>query len=278
MVMNNRNTNSTKQQQDQFRENCRYLGLKVLAEEYTLMVDRANENTLGYYQFISEVIQAEAIAKQQRRVETLIKSSRLPQPLKLLADFDFDFQPKLNRKLIMDLASLGFIERNESILFTSISNGVGKSHIARSFALMACQKGYKTYYTTCSNLINDLNAGVYEKTLDKRMKKYINPELLLIDEMGHDRLELQVVKEAHLLFKVIDQRYNDNKSLIFTTNVEEPDWPEFLGDPITTSAILDRIFHHSVIVKIDGPSYRKHQSELLQKKYAEKKQEKSETG
>jgi len=278
MVMSNRNTNSTKQQQDQFRENCRYLGLKVLAEEYTLMVDRANENTLGYYQFISEVIQAEAIAKQQRRVETLIKSSRLPQPLKLLADFDFDFQPKLNRKLIMDLASLGFIERNESILFTSISNGVGKSHIARSIALMACQKGYKTYYTTCSNLINDLNAGVYEKTLDKRMKKYINPELLLIDEMGHDRLELQVVKEAHLLFKVIDQRYNDNKSLIFTTNVEEPDWPEFLGDPITTSAILDRIFHHSVIVKIDGPSYRKHQSELLQKKYAEKKQEKSETG
>ena len=95
--------------------------------------------------------------------------------------------------------------------------------------------------------------------------------------MGHDRLELQVVKEAHLLFKVIDQRYNDNKSLIFTTNVEETDWPEFLGDPITTSAILDRIFHHSVIVKIDGPSYRKYQSELLQKEYAEKNQDKTET-
>ena len=92
------------------------------------------------------------------------------------------------------------------------------------------------------------------------------------------RLELQVVKEAHLLFKVIDQRYNDNKSLIFTTNVEEPDWAEFLGDPITTSAILDRIFHHSVIVRINGPSYRMYQSELLQKEYAEKKQEKTETG
>ncbi len=96
--------------------------------------------------------------------------------------------------------------------------------------------------------------------------------------IAHDRLELQVVKEAHLLFKVIDQRYNDNKSLIFTTNVEEPDWAEFLGDPITTSAILDRIFHHSVIVRINGPSYRMYQSELLQKEYAEKKQEKSETG
>ena len=87
-----------------------------------------------------------------------------------------------------------------------------------------------------------------------------------------------MVKEAHLLFKVIDQRYNNNKSLIFTTNVEEPDWAEFLGDPITTTAILDRIFHHSVIVKIDGPSYRMYQSELLQKEYAEKKPDKAKSG
>jgi DNA replication protein DnaC len=276
--MSSRNKNQTQQQQEQFTDNCRLLGLKLLAEEYQQMVNRANENTVGYYEFINDIVQTEATAKQLRRVDTLIKNSRLPQPLKMLADFDFDFQPKLDRRLVMDLASLQFIERNESILFKSIVNGVGKSHIAKSLALMACQKGYKTYYTTCSDLINDLNAGVYEKTLEKRMKKYINPELLVIDEMGHDRLELQVVKEAHLLFKVIDKRYNDKKSLIFTTNVEEPDWAEFLGDPITTTAILDRIHHHSVIVDIDGPSYRQYESELLQKQYAEKKQEKTESG
>jgi DNA replication protein DnaC len=154
------------------------------------------------------------------------------------------------------------------------NNGTGKSHLAQSLALLACQGGYRTYYTTCSELIRDLNQGVYEKTLEKRIKKYINAELLLIDEMGHDRLELQVVKEAHLLFKVIDQRYKENKPLIFTSNIEEEDWPEFLGDPISTSAILDRIFHHSVIVKIYGPSYRKYQSELLQKKYASNNAEK----
>jgi len=276
--MSSRNKNQTQKQQEQFTDNCRFLGLKLLAGEYQQMVERANENTVGYYEFINDIVQTEAAAKQQRRVETLIKTSRLPQPLKMLADFDFDFQPKLDRRLVMDLASLQFIERNESILFKSIVNGVGKSHIAKSLALMACQKGYKTYYTTCSDLINDLNAGVYEKTLEKRMKKYINPELLVIDEMGHDRLELQAVKEAHLLFKVIDKRYNDKKSLIFTTNVEEPDWAEFLGDPITTTAILDRIHHHSVIVDIDGPSYRQYESELLQKQYAEKRQEKTETG
>ena len=276
--MSSRNKNQTQKQQELFTNNCRLLGLKLLAEEYQQMVNRANENTVGYYEFINDIVQTEAAAKQLRRVDTLIKNSRLPQPLKMLADFDFDFQPKLDRRLVMDLASLQFIERNESILFKSIVNGVGKSHIAKSLALMACQKGYKTYYTTCSDLINDLNAGVYEKTLEKRMKKYINPELLVIDEMGNDRLELQVVKEAHLLFKVIDKRYNDKKSLIFTTNVEEPDWGEFLGDPITTTAILDRIHHHSVIVDIDGPSYRQYESELLQKQYTDKRPKKLETG
>ena len=268
--MSNKKMNNIQHQQELFTGNCLYLGLKLLAEEYQQMIDRANNNTVGYFEFISDIVQAEAAARQQRHVEYLIKNSRLPYPLKLLADFDFDFQPKLKRKLIMDLASLGFIERNESILFIG-DNGTGKSHLGQSLGLIACQGGYRTYYTTCSELIMDLNTGVYEKTLDKRMRKYINPELLLIDEMGHDRLELQVVKEAHLLFKVIDERYKQNKSLIFTTNIEEADWAEFLGDPISTSAILDRIFHHSVIVKINGPSYRKYQSELLQKEYAEKK-------
>jgi DNA replication protein DnaC len=275
--MSTKKATHTREQQEQFIDNCHYLGLKLLAKEYPHIVDRAGKDTPGYYEFISGIVQAEAAARRQRRIEYLVKNSRLPQPLMMLADFDFDFQPRLDRRLILDLASLGFMERHQSILLVG-DNGTGKSHIGRSLALKACQRGYKTYYTTCSELINDLNAGVYEKNLDKRIRKYINPELLLIDEMGHDRLELQVVKEAHLLFKVIDQRYKDNKPLIFTTNIEEPDWPEFLGDPISTSAILDRIFHHSVIVRIKGPSYRKYQGELLQEEYAEKNGEKEGPG
>ena len=275
--MSSKNKTNTQQQQEQFTDHCRYLGLKLLAEEYPKIVERASEHSIGYYEFISDVVQAEALAKHQRRIEYLVKNSRLPQPLKMVADFDFDFQPKLDRRLVMDLASLGFIERKESILFLGRS-GTGKSHLAQSLGLIACQGGYKAYYTTCSELINDLNAGVYEKTLEKRMRKYINPELLLIDEMGHDRLELQVIKEAHLLFKVIDQRYKDNKPLIFTSNIDEPGWPEFLGDPVSTMAILDRIFHHSVIVRINGPSYREHQGKLLQKKYAENKSNNAQTG
>ena len=257
-------------QQEQFTQVCHYIGMKLLAEQYHNVVEKAGEDTPGYFEFIHDIVQAEAANKRQRHVENLIKKSKLPKPLKMLEDFDFDFQAKLNRPLIMDLATLDFMERNASVLLIG-DNGTGKSHIAQSLGLIACQKEYRTYYTTLSDLINDLNAGVYEKTLEKRIRKYINPELLVIDEMGHDRLELQVVKEAHLLFKVIDQRYKDNRSLIFTSNVEEEDWPEFLGDPTSTSALLDRIFHHSVIVKVYGPSYRKYQGEQLQKQYGEKK-------
>jgi len=268
--MSSKSKTQTQQQAEQFVEMCQYLGLKQLAGEYPQLLDQAGKDDPGYYEFIRQIVLSEAAAKQQRRVEYLVRQSRLPQPLKMLSGFDFDFQKKLDRRLVMDLSSMEFIERKESILFLG-NNGVGKSHLAQSLALLACQRGYRTYYTTCSELIRDLNQGVYEKTLDKRLRKYINCELLLIDEMGHDRLELQVIKEAHLLFKVIDQRYKENKPLIFTSNIEEQDWPEFLGDPISTSAIMDRIFHHSVIVKIYGPSYRKYQSELLQKKYADHK-------
>ena len=264
--MSSKDETITRQQAGQFTQMCQYLGLKQLAGEYRQLLDQASKEDPGYYEFIRQIVLSEAAEKKKRRVEYLIRQSRLPQPLKMLSGFDFDFQKKLDRRLVMDLSSMEFIDRKESILFIG-NNGTGKSHLAQSLALIACQKGYKTYYTTCSELIRDLNQGVFEKTLDKRIRKYINCELLLIDEMGHDRLELQVVKEAHLLFKVIDQRYKQNKSLIFTSNIQEEDWPEFLGDPISTSAILDRIFHHSVIVNIYGPSYRKYQSELLQKKY-----------
>lgn len=271
--MSTKRVNPTQRQSEQFTDNCRYLKLQHLAGEYQQMIDKAHEQTMGYFDFIDEVVRAETAVTRQRRVKNLIRNSHLPQPLKMVSEFDFDFQPKLDRRLVMDLATLEFMERNTSVLFMG-TNGTGKSHLAQGLALMACQKEYRTYYTTLSTLLTDLNLGVFEKTLEKRMRKYINPELLVIDEMGHDRLELKLVKEAHLLFKVINKRYNDDKPLIFTSNVEKELWPEFLGDPLTTSAILDRIFHHSVIVEINGPSYREYQGKLLQEQYGKHKKEK----
>jgi len=249
-----------------FVQNCRYLGLKYLEAEYASIIQKANKTDVGFSTFIQEIMQNEANAKKERSIRYRIEESKLPRPYKLLESFDFGFQPSLSKKLIVDLAALGFIRQNESILFIG-ATGTGKSHLAQSLAFTACQERYKVLYVTCSDMLNDLNQGVYEKTLVKRLQKYLVPDLLIIDEMGHDRLELAVTKEAHLLFKVVDGRYKLSKSLIFTTNVQEQDWADYLGDPITTMAILDRIFHHSIKVQIDGPSYRIHESQILQKKY-----------
>jgi DNA replication protein DnaC len=254
--------------QDVFISNCRYLGLKYLESAYQTLVAEAADRQVGYSEFIQNIVQQEANAKIERSIRYRIDESKLPRPYKMLGGFDFDFQPKLNKKLVLQLATLHFFDQGQSILFIG-DPGTGKSHLAQAIGLIACQQRHRVLYTTCSEMLNDLNQGVYEKTLLTRLQRYVSPDLLLIDEMGHDRLELEVTKEAHLLFKVINERYNKNKPLIFTTNVEEPDWAEYLGDPISTKAILDRIFHHSIKVGIKGPSYRKHESEKLQRQYAQ---------
>lgn len=251
---------------ERFLENCNYLGLKRTLTSYESDIEKAHKANIGFYEFLEGVVRDEADQRRERSIRYRLKNSRLPQPYELLQDFDFDFQPNLRKKLIMDLTTMDFVTHKQSILFVG-TVGTGKSYLARCLAMKGCEKGFKVFYTTCAEMINDLNTGVYEKTLLKRMRKYINPELLVIDEMGHDRLELEVTREAHLLFKVIDERYKQRKSLIFTTNVEEPDWADYLGDPITTKALLDRIFHRSIVVRIIGPSYREYQGKLLQKNY-----------
>lgn len=229
---------------------------------------------MGFYRFIEDIIQMEADDKKERGIKYRLKVSRLPRPHKLLQDFNFFFQPNLmkKKKLIMDLSAMDFLKTRSSILMYG-DCGVGKSHLAQSLRMIACEKGIKVYYTTCADMLNDLNIGVYEKTLVKRMRKYVNPQLLVIDEMGHDRLELEVTREAHLLFKVIDERYKLNKSMIFTTNVEKEDWGDYLGDPISTVAILDRIYHHAVQMEVRGPSYREYEGKLLQQKYQDQTQD-----
>jgi len=251
---------------DKIALNCQYLGLKTLSVNYRQLIEHSQQNQHGFYEFLDAIIQTEVNDRRERSIQYHLIKSSLPKPYKMLADFDFNFQPGLRKGLITDIATMDFITKQESVLFLG-NCGTGKSHLARALGLLACQKGYRVYYTTCSNMINDLNMGVYEKTLLKRMRKYINPQLLIIDEMGHDRLELEVTKEAHLLFKVIDERYRNNKSLVFTTNVNEEDWGDYLSDPISATAILDRIFHRSIKVEIRGKSYRQHESEKLQQKY-----------
>ncbi len=238
-------------------------------DEHLSLAQRENSPFVEVFERLLEI---EANSLIERRIERKIKMSKLPDR-KLLSDFDFTFQTGLDKKQIMELSTLGFVERNEGVILAG-NSGTGKSHIAKALLLSGCQRLYRCRYTTAANMLKDLMAGLADDSLDEKLKAYIRPEILLIDEVGFDRLEQETAKNAFLFFKVIDGRYCKS-STILTTNIDFKAFGDYLGDPVTATAIVDRMVHHSIIISIEGPSYRMHESKALnrssRKKGASKK-------
>ena len=236
---------------------------KVLDQELA----RAEKQKLALTTVLHRLLEIEANSRIERAIERRIKESKLPER-KLLSDFDFNFQSGIDQNQIMQLATLGFVQRKEGIILAGCS-GTGKSHIAKALLLIGCQKLYRCRYTKASTMLKDLMAGLSDDSLDQKLKVYTRAQILLIDEVGFDRLEQQDSKNASLFFKVIDARYCQN-STILTTNIDFKALGDYLGDPVITTAIVDRMVHHSIIITIDGPSYRMHQSKALNRRSSKK--------
>jgi DNA replication protein DnaC len=209
---------------------------------------------------LERLLEVEAVSLIERRIERRIRESKLPER-KLLADFDFTFQTGIDKRQVMELATMGFVERKQWLIMAG-SSGTGKSHIAKALLLLACQKLYRCRYVTASFMLRDLLSGLADDSLEDKLKAYVRPDILLIDEIGFDRLEQESNRNAWLFFKVIEGRYCKN-STILTTNIDFKALGEYLGDPVVTAALVDRMVHHAVIISIDGPSYRMHESKRL---------------
>nr|WP_269843904.1 IS21-like element helper ATPase IstB [Dubosiella newyorkensis] len=168
-----------------------------------------------------------------------------------LKDFDFSFQPSINKEQIMDFSTLRFLENKENIVFLG-NSGVGKTHMAVSLGIEAAKKRNSTYFIKCHDLIQQLRKANEENRLENRLKNYSRYKLLIIDEIGY----LPITKEeSKLFFQLIDKRY-EQKSTILTTNIGFGEWDEIFQDPVMANAILDRILHHAHVVSITGKSYR----------------------
>lgn len=217
---------------------------------------------------LEQLLGAEAAARIERRVARRIREAKLPQR-KLLADFDFQFQTGVDRRQILTLAEMDFVARRQSVIFGGHS-GTGKSHLAQALMLIACSKNLRCFYTTAADMLRYLKSGLLDDTLDRKLRRYLAPDLLLIDELGFDRIEQEDTRPAALFFKVIDGRYGKKSSMI-TTNLDFKELGDYLGDPVVTTAIVDRLVHHAVIINIEGPSWRVHQSKQLNKSQAGRK-------
>ncbi|MDM5146578.1 Insertion sequence IS5376 putative ATP-binding protein [Lactococcus lactis] len=208
----------------------------------------------GLHELLSEELREREALLQERRY----KKAHLPYEKRVM-DFDFQFQPKINKAEILDLHTLRFLDKHENLLFIG-NSGVGKTHLAISITLEALEKGYSSYFCMSTELVDRLLRANQKGTLERVLKQYANYDVLVIDEVGY----LPFSRDgASLLFQLINMRY-EKKSTLITTNIPLSQWSEFLQDKKLTNALLDRLVHHSKVISITGKSYR-------MKDYSEKK-------
>ena len=188
-------------------------------------------------------------AKEQRRIETALKISGLPF-IKSIDEFDFTFQPRLNRQKVMSLFDLTFLQQKGNVIFLR-PPGVGKTHLAVSLALKACQFGMSIYFTNMEDLIKKLRKD-HESGRPGKGRSYYKSSLVVVDEVGYTPINRE---ECNLFFRFIANRYEKASTLI-TSNKAFSDWTELFHDPIIVTAVLDRLLHHSVVINIKGNSYR----------------------
>jgi DNA replication protein DnaC len=229
---------------------------KVLEKELA----EAAQKALPPTELLERLLAIEANALIERRVERKIRESRLPDR-KLLSDFDFTFQSGMDKAQVLEIAKMDFVERKQGLVIAG-NSGTGKSHIAKALLLIGCTRMYRCRYTTAADMLRDLMASRADQSFHRKLRQYTAPDILLIDEVGFDRMEQQDTKNASLFFKVIDSRYCKGSTLL-TSNIDFKDLGDYLGDPVITTAIVDRIVHHSIILNIQGPSWRMHESKKL---------------
>jgi len=227
------------------------LGLVFMQDQYRSHAEQAAKEGVDHVAYLERLAVGELALRQDRTVQRRIGQARFPV-IKTVEQFDWSWPKKISRLQVQQLFRFGFAEDKTNVILLG-GVGLGKSHLATALGYAACQKGMMVMFKTAIDVINGLEAAHATGRLAQELKKYKNPDILILDELGYLPLDK---RGADLLFQIISQRYEQG-SLIITTNRAFKQWPEiFNNDSILTSAILDRILHKANVVKIEGPSYR----------------------
>ncbi len=213
-------------------------------------MNRYNNNEISLIDGLNVLFEKQIEHQREMSVKGIVKVAHFPF-LKTLDDFDFNFQPTINKSKIMDFKTLRFIENNSNIIFYG-SPGTGKTHLAAALGIEAATNKMSVYFISFEELIHQLKQAKAENRLERRLKWYSRYKLLIIDELGYQKMDQD---SANLFFNLISRRY-EKSSTIITTNITFSKWADIFQEPVLTNALLDRLLHHCDVVKITGKSYR----------------------
>jgi len=246
---------------ERLKENLESLKMKNTLDILDNYLERAVKDNLNIIEVLDYIFSEEAMNRRQRAYENQVQMSGFPIK-KTLEEFDFNFQPSIDKRQIDELATMRFIENGENIVFLG-PPGVGKTHLASALGMVAAQHRCSTYYINCHTLIEQLKKAHFENRLPDKLKTLGKYRMLIIDEIGYLPMDIQ---GANLFFQLVARRY-EKVSTVFTSNKTFSQWNEVFADVTIASAILDRVLHHCTVINIKGESYRlKERKEFMRQK------------
>lgn len=236
----------------QLKINLKNLRLLSMYDNVDMRIEEAIKNKLSYVDFLQLLTQDEIDRRKHQKRERLIKKAKFGK-LKYISEFDFSFNLSINRQEILSHTSCEFINNNQNIIFHG-PTGVGKTFLAKAIGIEACCRGYNVLFTRTAKMLDIIYSGKADNTFYKKLDYFIKQDLLILDDFGMTTFTDQML---NILNEIISERCEQG-SIIITSNRNIQHWHELFNEPVISSALLDRLFHDSHLIHIDGKSYRTH--------------------
>lgn len=234
----------------QMQPYLKQLRLSGILETLQTRNQQAIDGQWTYVEFLSRLLEDEVERRTQKQLALRLRRASV-NTTKTLEGFDFNFNPNLNRQQVLALATCDFIRQKRNLLICG-PTGVGKSHLSQALIHEACRQGFSALFINTNKMLQHINGGRADNTIERRLQTYLRPDLLVLDDFGLKPLQPPAPED---LYDIINERY-EKGSIMLTSNRSPSEWPDLFGDPLLASAGIDRLAHAAEVLVIQGASYR----------------------